>query len=117
MIAVTSDMIFCAVLASSLLGAICGIIHALARALSSLFFSLFSRICKCKKETFKRVYKHAAFSNVCDFLFVLAIGIAYVLILYSSTDGVFYPVTLAALCVSFTSANSTVLSILKTLKR
>ena len=117
MITVTSDMIFRAVVASSLLGVISGTIYALMRVFSSLFCAILSRIFKGKKETFKRVYKHAAFSNVCDFFFVLAIGIAYVLILYSSTDGVFYPVTLAALCVSFTAANSTVLSILKILKR
>ena len=117
MITVTSDMIFRAVVASSLLGVISGTIYALMRVFSSLFCAILSRIFKGKNESFKRICKHAVFANICDYVFVLVVGIAYILILYALTDGVFYLLTLVTLCGSFIAGNSTVLSISKIRKR
>ena len=113
MISVTTDMIFRAVVASSILGVISGIIHALLRAISSFFVALFLRLLKGKIKSFKQ----GVFSNMFDFIFVFAVGVAYVLILYAFTDGVFYLITLAALFMSFFAVNSIVLSISKMRKR
>ena len=117
MISVTSDMIFRAVVSSSLLGAVSGIIRILIRMLSTLFLVVVTHLFKSKKKTVERIYKHAVFSNVCDLAFVLAVGIAYILMLYAFTDGVFYLVTLVALLGSFMAVNTITLSISKIRKR
>lgn len=109
MISVTTDMILRSVLFSLILGGIFGGIYTFLRLnvllLKKLFSCLFKRNFVMKKRPF--------LPEVFDFLFILTLGLAYVLLLYVFTDGVFYPVSLIALFLGFNSPISVVRRISK----
>ena len=99
MISVSTGMIFFAVLFSLLLGIISGIIYSVLPLLAYLPLVVIRR---CFHVNEKTQSKKISF-NIIDFLFVLATGIFYLLLLYAFTDGVFFACTLIALFIGFFS--------------
>ena len=97
MISVTTDMILKSVLFSLLTGAIYGGIYSFLKADFQLFKGLLCRLFKRKNTREKR----SVFGEIFDFFFALTVGATYLLILYSFTDGVFYPISLVALLLGF----------------
>ena len=97
MISVSSDMILRAVLASATPGILCGALYSVIlgiyRLLSGAFLKLIKHTGRARKNPFSE--------NVYDFIFTLAMGIGFVLILYVFTDGVFYFLPLFALFITF----------------
>lgn len=112
MISVTFDMIFKSVVFSLLLGAVSGLIYSVLHVFSSFFTGVAFRLFKKKKRTLRRSF----LSNLFDFLFFLSVGTAYILVLYASTDGVFYLISLVSLSVGFGVVSSIVSSLPKKFK-
>ena len=97
MISVSTDMILTAVATSLLLGIFFAIIYSVLPALFSLFFAIALRLFRVRKKRRETSYRNGIF----DFFFTLVGGIAYILLLYAYTDGVFFLCTLAALFLGF----------------
>ena len=112
MIGVTSDMI----LKSVVLSLILGLISGGAKGVLHTFFILFKKLQKPEIPKNTTVRGNAVFGNLFDFWFTLVLGIIYVLILYVSTDGAFYFVSLVALFLGFVFAKSLSVFMLKLFK-
>ena len=97
MIGVSSDMIFGSVVLSFLLGVAFG---ALRAVLFGVFRALHTLLSRIKKEA-KAKRESRLFFNAFDFLFFTVMGILYLLVLYVSTDGVFFVSSASMLFLGF----------------
>ena len=113
MISVSSDMILRTVIASALLGILGGALYSLLFGIARLAFG-------CILKLFKKAYvkqSGAFFENAYDFVFILLLGIFFVLILYAFNDGVFFFLPLFALFTSFILSKRLVGSLFNVKKR
>lgn len=99
-------MVFSAVVCSLLLGALGGAVYSIAFYGISTIYRLLLKAFNVKKTPTN--IKKCSFGNVFDFLFALSIGMAYFLIIYICTDGVFNLCSLMALLFGFLASKKTI---------
>ena len=104
MIPISSEMVFASVAFAALAGVACGVLYSLFRLLFAMIMKLLNR---WLKKQFSDKENCGILRNLFDCLFVLFVGLTYILSCYVFLDGVFSIYSLLTLVASFLLSNKT----------